>query len=84
MQEYPNTSVTGPNTSIDRPEQRRPAPYRSREGRRRDLRNAVSGVDLTPRDQRLLDWLAESDQDTTGALADLIVRARAAMQGPTQ
>lgn len=58
--------------------------YKPAAGRRIDLRNAVSGVALTERDERLLDWLSGWDQDTTDALADLIGRARHALIGPIQ
>lgn len=56
--------------------------YRTQARRRQDLKDAVSGVALTDRDNRLLDWLAQWDQNTTTALADLVVRSRAALVGP--
>ena len=58
--------------------------YRTEDRRRLDLANAVSGVALTDYDQRLLDWLAGWDQDTTTALADLITRARHSPVGPVR
>ena len=51
--------------------------YRDTARRRQDVKDAVSGVAMTERDERLLDWLAATwDQDTTTALADLIARSR--------
>ncbi len=56
--------------------------YRDEDRRRQDLKDAVSGVALTDRDEQLLDWLATWDQETTTALADLIWRSRDALVGP--
>ena len=57
--------------------------YRDTARRRQDVKDAVSGVAMTERDERLLDWLAATwDQDTTTALADLIARSRRALIGP--
>jgi hypothetical protein len=44
--------------------------------RRLDMVMALGLFDLTDRDQQLLDWLADWDQDTTDAVADLLRRAR--------
>lgn len=85
MAPSPSQGIMSATVRRPLPGQHRPAGgdhYQPEELRRLDLRNAVSGVEVTPRDERLLDWLGGWDQDTTGALADLIVRARNATQGP--
>lgn len=50
--------------------------YKDADQRRADLVAALAGVELTEREEQLLTWLTDWDQDTTDALATLITKAR--------
>lgn len=44
---------------------------------RADFLAALDGLELTPGEQRIVDWLLDSDQPTLNAIADIIRKARA-------
>ena len=42
-----------------------------------DFLQSIEGLELTPAEQRIVDWLEHLDQPTLNALADIIRKARA-------
>lgn len=48
--------------------------FKDRDQRKADMILAMGLFDLTDRDRRFLEWLAEADQETTDAATDLFHR----------